>query len=325
MKKHSKSHAVIWGIVAILVVVMVYLMIDVGSASDVFRLYGSMSKDGSSNYPKSLVFLTSYTRTTGDLSLGNALGMSDDDIQNLLDSQDTTVEQGGGSAVSFTTNYTRAGWEDALKQRGNDSYYSLSAGYKIVTLNGSDYLVEVQGKTYYSLIKNGTDSSIDGNGCWMFAQVNAANALNGSTYSVADALGARWGETISWSSSSIAWMNPAGNSDGHYTDGQRTMNEETGVFSALGCSATMIEGDYMTAQECYNKMSASGFDNSVYIVYGHASGILSSGSNHWLVVVGLTDDGFQLLGNASRNATITLSDLSGVTLPFNHLIKVSKK
>lgn len=85
MRRHNRINfkAVLWGIIAILVPIMIYLMVDIGSAADVFKQYESIKPSSSSGYSKSLTFLKTYTQTTGDISLGKTIGMTDEQMQDI--------------------------------------------------------------------------------------------------------------------------------------------------------------------------------------------------------------------------------------------------
>ena len=284
MKKHSKSHAVIWGIVAILIVVMVYLMIDVGSASDVFRLYGSMSKDGSSNFPKSLVFLTSYTRTTGDLSLGNALGMDDDDIQSLLDPTDgsTGDSNGGGSSQSKTVMGSAGLTYDELMQAartsGTDSYYS---SYSVNTSIGNKYyFAEKQSSSGgMDIIPPGSQSTIKHDGCFMYATVAMASAMTQKAVTIENLCNA-WGINYGYDVSTATFNTAAGST--------ATSNPKVGSSSmlqnclgALGISANVSELSTSTTYDTIVSDMTSN-DNVMYMIYFY-----HDNSKHWQSFVGV--------------------------------------
>lgn len=232
---------------------------------------------------------------------------------------------GAGTPDGITADYTQESWETALAQNGLDAYYAIGAGFGVTTHNGATYIVCKQTRTYYGNIKNGSNSSVAGVGCWIFAQVNAANALNGTTFSARDALQARWQCTIDWGGD--AWLNPSGNENGQLSVGFNASGQdaEDRVWQLLGVKAELLSSSDMTAQECYDLIASNGWDNCCYIVYGHKSGVLSSGNDHWLACVGQTVDGFQFLGNGSRGDTKSIGEIGNTSGVFTRVLKITRR
>lgn len=308
-------------ILVISAIVMLNLLMGLGDTKSIFNSYDNLKPDTKSGLNKSLHFVEVYTRVTGDTTLAINAGVDRQTVNQW--STDGTSLVGGEisrGAVSHTANYTEAEWATALKSRSNDEYFKIGNGYRITEHNGVQYLVEQQ-SAYWNKIKGTSSNTVSSHGCWLFAQSNAANALNGTTYSVADILETRNGAgyNASWNTNIKKWTGK------QTTMAQRTLSEEAVVFNMLGCKATQLSSGRITAQEAYNKMKARGFNNTVYIIYGHKPGVLSSGIDHWLVVVGLTNDGFQLLGNGNRKSTVTMSEIGSSAGTITAMFTITKK
>lgn len=320
----------IFALYAICGVVIIYLLIDSGSASGILATYNNVKPQSSSSHGKQLQFLRSYSLQTNDFTVASMiLGMSPDDAQGALGGGSGSGGGGGNTVgpVGFTTSMTPDGWKDALNKRGNN-YFTVNTGFKLEPIGSTTYLVEKQ-SDYWSGIKgNGTTATVKSAGCWLFACTNSINNLMGSTYGVNDILAKRdSSDNVEWNGTSNKWTKGKDRRD----VGMRGVSVEKSVFNSFGCDITAIAEYNMTAEQAYSKINDAGFNNCVYIIYGHKSGVLSSGSDHWIVVVGLTggssnsEKKFQLLGNGSRGTEISINDIGTTSGTINRIYKISKK
>lgn len=86
MRKNSLLRVVMWSTCALLIVTLIYLMLDVGSAGDVFTSYENVKPTSKSNFSKKTIFLVSYVQSTGDLSVSYVAGMTKEEMQEFVDS-----------------------------------------------------------------------------------------------------------------------------------------------------------------------------------------------------------------------------------------------
>lgn len=317
-------------IAATFIVVCIYLMIGSGSSMSILKSYDAVKPDSTSGFSKQLMFVESYTRVTKDTTLAQKLGISEEDAEDMANGG-TLQDQGDGGTSgkeTFASGRTEADLKTALDNRkaneGNvGEYFQIGAGYKIVTFDNSAYLVEVQSNGKWPVFngydKKGNRLTVDSVGCYMFACSTAINALNNSTVSIADIMKEMRpsASNYSYSSSSHTWT-------GSMTDvGQGVDSECKGVFESRGLSYGTISTGNITGTQAKDKMLQSGFNNTVYIIYGHKSGVISSGDNHWVVCIGADDDYLYVLNNSSRGVSVKLSDLSS-SGSITTIIKVSK-
>lgn len=322
-------------IVLVFVVTSVYLMVGSASSKSILKSYNAVKPDSSSGFSKTLLFLQSYTQATGDTSLAIKKGMSEEDAKEIANGG-TVVDPGDGSTSCGATTAagrTKADIEAALAQRAAGEgdageYYTTSSGaWKITEVNGSSYLVEVQGAKWAAVYngknKKGNSVYVKDNGCWMFACSSAINAVNMSTVSIADIMPEfRASNTsISYDKNSHAWTGKA-TWDGHGTDAQ-----DKPIFTKYGLNYNTLKNkENMTGEQARQIMSSEGFNNCVYIIYGHVKGVITSSGgqgDHWLVCVGTTDNSLYLLNNGNRDVEIPVSKIAN-SGAINTIIKISK-
>lgn len=318
-----------WLLIGLCGIALIYLLLDIGDAKEIMKNYSSLRSHNSSSHGKQLQFLRSYSLQTNDFSVASLiLGMSPEEAKNSIGNGGGNGAGGGSiGQVGFTTSMTPDGWRDALSKRNAD-YFSDTAGFKFVNHNGSTYLVEIQGD-YWSKVKaQSSGETVKSVGCWLFACTNSINNLLGSTYGVNDILLARnSSDKVEWIDNQKLWDKGLSSRSLN----QRGLAAEKPMFNSFGCDMAVISEAKMTAREAYDKIDNSGFNNCVYIIYGHKSGVLSSGNNHWLVVVGLTrgssdsEKGFQLLGNSNRGDVKTVNEIGNQSGVIDRIYKITKK
>lgn len=310
--------------------IMIYLVSDSGSAEGILSQYGTLTNGGHAGITPQLQFLRIYTMTTGDTTLALRAGLSLDEIEQLVDEGhigDDGDNGGTSGKETFASGKTVEEWKKALKERADNEgnvgeYFQVGAGYKIVEFNGSAYLIEVQsnGKwPVYNGTENGEIVTVDSVGCYMFACSTAINTLNNSTVSIADIMKEMRPDksNYSYDSNAHTWT-------GSMTKvGQGVDSECKGVFTSRGLSYGTISDKSLTGAQAKDVMLKEGFDNTVYIIYGHKSGVISSGSKHWVVCIGADDSNLYVLNNGSRGVEVSLDKLSN-SGDVTTIIKVSK-
>lgn len=65
-------------------VVALYLIIDTGQSGDIVAKYDAVKSDSNSSFSRSLKFLETYTKTTGNVTLAESLGLSKEDIESIM-------------------------------------------------------------------------------------------------------------------------------------------------------------------------------------------------------------------------------------------------
>lgn len=311
-------------IVLIFIVTCVYLMAGSVSSKGILKSYNAVKPDSSSGFSKTLLFLQSYTQSTGDTSLAIKKGMSQEDAEEIANGG-TVVDAGDGNTtggVTYAAGRTKSDIEAALSARASSEgdvgeYFSTSSGWKITEVNGNAYLVEVQGGKW-SAVANGSSSTVASVGCYMFACSTAINALNMSTVSIADFMHDAYPSqtNISYDKSSHSWTGYA-NHVGYEGSVAST------IFNKYNLNYKSLNSKGITGEEARQIISNEGFDNCVYIIYGHKSGVLSSGSDHWTVCVGTTDNSLYILNNGTRSVEIPVDKISN-SGAITHILKISK-
>ena len=61
----------------------VFLVIDYGNSDDMIERYDAVKPDSTSGFSKTLQFMQTYTRATGDTSLALKLGISEEDAETI--------------------------------------------------------------------------------------------------------------------------------------------------------------------------------------------------------------------------------------------------
>ena len=290
---------------------ILFILVDYKAHSDLAEIYASLDQGTASAADmKKLEFLSSYIKATEDISIMGKINGTWTDTQPgdtpIIDEpgDGSGLNGGDGSSgqVGTTDSYTVEGWKEALA-KNNCPYYELNKGYKIETINGVSYLTERQNVGYWkNLGDSDGKSTVDGVGCWLFAMTNAANNLNGTTYSVKDVLEKRnSSDHVSWDSSTNMWISTMKNRGvGHNFYG---LSANVAAFDYMGCTVSELQANVGTVKDLHTILSNEGFDNCVYIAYFHTK-LTSHGGCHWMAIVGIDEDSIYVLGNGSRGAEI---------------------
>lgn len=156
--------------ILLLGMVMIFLVTGSGSIGDVFSQYNTLTNGGKAGITPQLQFLRVYTITTGDTSLALSAGLSQDEIDNLIENGHTGDDNGGGTnppptitetditgiAMMVAQQYTVNGVGYYVND-GSDSYARTS--YNSVTYNGNTAPPYSSSGVYYRCC-NGLSSAI---------------------------------------------------------------------------------------------------------------------------------------------------------------------
>lgn len=295
MKKVPFTQKVLWVFVIVLVPIMFYLIIDVGSAGEIFKLYESMKPDSSSNYSKSMIFLSSYTRETGDTSLAVSVGIPEDEVWSVLPN--------GDQSTPFNNHFNSQAFDEQVRllkedRSYNNSYYSTMLIVKEV--DGVKYAYENQTTGAWTSYSPGS-SSMSGYGCFYYASAALVGAEKGSVYTIEQLL-TDLGGTVTVNSNGSFVVNPSPISNLNGSIGQlNTILNAAGT----GKSASVVNS-------IDESKLASG---TMYIIYATAAAGSStnlynpnSAGMHWTAVVGVSGNDYIVLGNGGRGHLINKTE-----------------
>lgn len=316
----------------LVIVLSVYLLMDSGNSASIIAVYDSVKPDSSSGFNRQLQFLKEYTALTKDTTLAISAGLSPEDADSMANGNLDINDTGDGStstSLAYASSRTAEAWKEALQTAGanqaNAAYYDAgdNGGYTITKIDGVHYLVEKQGG-YWSNAKGASDVTIAGAGCYTFAVTTVVNNLNLTTYTVADMLNAEYGAgTITWDTATKKWA--GGGKDIGERPNTPKLIENAGLNwkSYYGNDYTINTGADAAAI-----MTAEGFNDCLYIIYGHKKDVVSSGTDHWLVCCGVSTDRtgetyLHLLNNGARSTKVPVSQLAE-SGNVNKLFKISK-
>lgn len=304
--RSSRGSAFVWVILGLLIVTLVYLMVDVGSAKDVFKQYESVKGGKSSSFSRRTVFLNSYIEATGDLSIASSLGLSTEEMQGL----------GGNKKKNTGGNQPPINWGTDL-QAAIDKYKSshISNMTKAVSC-GIEYPMDNQTGM---MTANGSGTSLS-QGCMFFSCAVAASVVRREVIGV-DVLIQNAGHKTSKDSKGLV-ISPklpkvGLNSGSSYSNGKPCT--PTGLLSGL-CTVGKDYGKSMSYDQSF--INSGG----VYLAHvaGDTSHKYSYGVEHWFVIAGKNYDGSYIIlngaGSNGKNGKFYDSD-KGL---LNHWMEVSK-
>ena len=118
-------------------VIIVYVVINSGSASNFFESYHGLEKGTKSGIPKNLEFLVSYTMSTGDLTLMEKAGFTEEQAKAVYEGRTSAEDligssdnQSDGSGPAPSPNVTVGNLAEVA---------SIVASTFTITPNGTDY------------------------------------------------------------------------------------------------------------------------------------------------------------------------------------------
>lgn len=339
MKKSSKFKKVQWCIILILVPIMIYLLIDVGSAAEVFKQYDSIKGGTSSSFSRRLIFLNSYIQTTGDLSVGQTVGLSPDELEEMRQ------YTGYGNSSSVNTKFPSGDIAEQIRQLKNNSSYNntyYSKCIKEITVNGSILAWEKQERGAWSSFSP-NEVSMSAAGCFYYATCALIGAKTGSIYTIEQLLTNMGGEVITSNSGEFTvTRKPIANLSGSREQLQRCLNAAASYNSAIsGAVVSEVNKGVFEADASDGGELAKG--SCMYIVYQRAHPAKASdcklssyhaGScgkcdtcngtgycNHWTAVVGKSDGKCIVLGNGDRDYLVDVKEFKNITYYYKVTFK----
>lgn len=324
MKKPFKFRIVLWVIVAVLVPIMVYLMMDVGSASEIFKRYDSLKPSSSSSYSKAIAFLNTYIQSTGDISLAEAVGVPEEELQQYID-----PPAGGGGGNSVTPPWTSGTVNTALEAKYQGTDIGVSKGcslWKVQKDGNKAYIMQYQGNSVWGSIQNSSSQSLKSHGCMFFTCSAAISLATGNVVSVDDIL-TKVGYNVRYQSGAYSigvYLPKVGyNSDYTYNDG--TVCAPDAILNRFGVA---------NAGSNIDTLKSSDFDKCFFLVHAindATNHYLSSGSSgeHWFLIVGKSGAQYAIV-NGSGSAggsggSIGYCSVDYVNSHLNNIWKVEMK
>lgn len=288
---HVIKNVIGWSLAALLCVVIFYLVIDLGSAPEVFKAYGTLGGNITSNFNKTVTFLSSYIKNTGDLTIAEAAGLSEEEIKELIEPSVGT-EESESTGTAGIVGSTPVSWTSSTLQDSINKWkQSHTVQNMIMDTDGGITYPREQQVTYWTGNggKGGGCHGL-GAGCLWFSSAVAASMVSGNVVGVSDLLAAR-GYKVKLKDGS-AYIEPGmeyvgTNSSGCYPDGNACM--PGGVLSGF---ATVKVSSNFYDQNFIN-------NGGVYLVHanGDTSALLSSGDQHWFVIAGKDSQGRYIVLN----------------------------
>ena len=289
--------------ILLLGMVMIFLVTGSGSAGDVFSQYNTLTNGGKAGITPQLQFLRVYTLTTGDTSLALSAGLSQDEIDNLIENGHT-----GDEDVSDDGPTTPDGWNSS-----NHNHYAIRQGN-------------------YSNVQLGKPSgTVSNNGCGLCSLIAATAELADVTYTPEN-FKSSFPNTIN-----VGWDN--GNSNGFYMAGVTQFAADATASSHIPGTYTVTEtfsgtpNSDSTTQEILGMiMEHCGDENKIAIIstcgdnsgnYKNSNGLFTGGG-HIICVTDLVvdEDGYTYMhlsdssGVAAWNLGKDWSSMSNLNIPI---------
>lgn len=281
-------------IIGILMVIMVaYLIIDFGNASSIIDKYESLKPNSNSGFSKSLQFLETYTKSTGDVTLALSKGMSEEEANEIASGG--TLQNGG--APLFDTQFKSADLRSQIEMLTTDTGYNntyYESKLKLYTVGNTTFAWESQSNGAWSSFKP-SSATMAGKGCFYYACSALVGAKLGKVYTIEQCL-TDLGGIVTTDSGGTFVVNPTPISD---LNGSINQLNKILQKSGIGASATSVSG-----------IDSSKLSNgeAMYIIYatkdvGSSKELYSPGGEgaHWTAVVGVENGSYIVLGNGDRS------------------------
>lgn len=304
-------------IVLIFIITCVYLMVGSVSSKGILKSYNAVKPDSSSGFSKTLLFLQSYTQSTGDTSLAIKKGMSEEDAKEIANGG-TVVDSGDGNTTGVDySNFSTLSLSDQIselqKSNGGFNYTYYKNYLNTYTYNNHEFVWETQSASgpWGSFTPN--SKSMGEAGCFFYASAALVGAEKGKVYTVENLL-TDLGATVSYDASGVFIVN---NSPLKTLDGSVDLLNK--ILSNSGCGKTVKDVSSIDESKLAN--------GTMYIIHatkktGSSTKLYStSGAGmHWTAIVGITKDGkYMVLGNGKRGVEIDSSNFSNL----NHIYEVN--
>lgn len=305
-------------IVLIFIVTSVYLMIGSASSKSILIAYNAVKPDSASDFSKTLLFLQSYTQTTGDTSLAIKKGMSEEDAEEIAKGG-TANDPGDGSTTAGVdnSNFGALSLSDQIselqKSDGGFNYTYYKNYLKTYTYDNHEFVWESQSASGPWGSFTPKSKSLGKAGCFFYATAALVGAEKGKVYTIENLL-TDLGATVSYDASGVFVVNNSPIKDLSGSVG--LLNK---ILSNSGCGKTAKDVSSINESKLAN--------GTMYIIHakgsiGSSTKLYSTGGDgeHWTAVVGITKDGkYLVLGNGSRGVEIDSSNFN----KLNHIYEVN--
>lgn len=305
-----RNNRTLWKIFSFIVagtfiIICIYLMVGSGDSASILKSYDAVKPDSTSGFSKQLQFLQSYTQTTQDTSLAQAVGMSKEDAEELASGSELLNEAGDGT--TDTSNFSALSLSDQVEALKTDSTYNnsyYSRYLKQATIDGHDFVWESQpGKNEGAWLgyAPGTDS-VAKSGCFLYASAALVGAEMGKVYTIENMI-TDLGGTVTVDSSGVFRV-----SNSPLTNIGGDLSKLNKILSSSGCGKTATSVSSIDESKLRN--------GTMYVIYatkanGSSTKLYSTGGQgmHWTAVVGVSSSGkYIVLGNGSRGTEIDASE-----------------
>ena len=300
MEKFGKVGSVLTFIfLGIALFICVYLIADVGNAQEVLEAYYQVEPTTTSSFSKTQQFLRTYIMQTGDATIGMTLGLSDEDINELINNPGGSGGSGGGGTNGVTTPWDATTINTAIAEHCTSWGGYDTANWSTQEINGVYYPRQLQSKALFSGVQNTANQTIKGKGCMWYAMQTIVSAKSGELWGIEDLL-TKVGYTVTYSNGVMTTNTklPCVGLDSSkvYADGSTTATPDA-ILNATG--KVTCSGD---------KGSDSSQIDSSKICLVHITGEptprqMSSGGEHWFLIVGESGNNYIIANDPSTQVS----------------------
>lgn len=293
--QRNKPVVIVAGLVTLFfLVITIWLMLPAGnSAVETIKIYSELTSKSNGTVDKKLMFVAAYVKATGDVTIAQRLGYSQQTIDEVLQptdpgDQDPSNQDGPHGGVQ--PSWTAATLQQAVAEYKADHPVT---NMKVKQAGGISYPADSQNSYWTGNGGNGGGCHGLGSGCMWFASATAASVVNGRVIGVADLLEAR-GYTLSTQNGN-AYINNPGLSRVGLDGGATYADGKPCTVSGLLSGFCNVSNNKATRTNQSNPWYSQDFIDSggVYVVHasGDTSHNVSGGGQHWFVIAGKNADG----------------------------------
>ena len=323
LKKIGKVIVVAY--VVILLIILISMITDAGVAKQVYSLYSSMNVNTNSNFGKQLQFLVSYTQQTGDLTLMEKAGFSEEqakavaagnltaeDLANNTEqdnSNNSNITGKVGVPTAFNSSNVQSAIDAHCQSWGMSNTSKGSPLWRTKTIDGQTYIYQSQTEAYMPIGRTG--NTVGKVGCMMYAMSALVSNVKGEVFGIEDML-TGLGHNIVWNDGfkdvpttvknvglgDLSWNHPDG-----------TNCTPTSVLPKFGvsCQEKSTKG-----LNTLDSIISNGHYALIHVT--DSSGTFTT-AQHWFVVVGKSNGKFNAicLGSTRTGHTFDASQWNLIT------------
>ncbi len=299
-------------LIVICILTIVFLTIGYSNASALFEAYNNVTKEGN-NYSnqKRLNFLTSYIRTTGDITILTSMGLSKEQQEEILEMVEQEQELANSDSAEFNGfgGVLSGGWKqqlDTLYASGiDDSLHYQASNFTIANIGGKEYIWEKQiSGTFPTDLMGRRINSVGAGGCMLFALCSYISNQTGKLYSISMMCEDRVIDVdfqnneyiLGSAENGYPYVGGGGGNLKHAKDLLSAVRSDYGSYSVEELSnyskgqidSILGEGDWLL----YHANESSG---DQYLSGGSAR-------EHWTIIMGSSGNNYVLLNNGVRDS-----------------------